>query len=313
MNILIIGGNGFIGTNLIKELLHQSTFILIYLRKNSKNENFEFTNHKNVEIVYGKFDDVDFIAELIKLKKINFFIHLASSLLPSSKIEDYRLEEESIIKPTMELLPILAKYKVKIIYFSSGGTIYGKSKSGKFGENDKLNPISYYGLSKLLMEEIIQFENRRSGLEFLILRPSNPFGPGQKSNKNQGIINVIIEKGLTGSELEIWGNGDAVRDYIHISDLVNAVIKLMRMNIKNEIFNISSNYGMSVIELVKIIELFINKKIKIKYLDYRKNDLSKVVLNNNKLIKHIGTYTQNQLTEKIKGFIDYKSENLFYE
>jgi UDP-glucose 4-epimerase len=313
MNILIIGGNGFIGINLIKELLNQNNFLFIYLRENSKNEILKLSSYKNIEIIYGTLNDVDLITKLIKQKKIKLFIHLASSLLPSSKIEDYHLEQKNIIEPTMELLPILAKYNVRIIYFSSGGTIYGKNKSGTFCEHDKLNPISYYGLSKLFLEEIILFENRKSGLEYLILRPSNPFGPGQKSNKNQGLINVIIEKGLTGSELEIWGNGDAVRDYIYITDLVKAVIKLIRMNIKNEIFNISSNYGLSIIELIQVIELFINKKIKIKYLDSRENDLSKVILNNNKLIKHIGIFNQNQLNENIKGFIDYKSEKLKYE
>ena len=107
----------------------------------------------------------------------------------------------------------------------NGGTINGNHKiNGVYIETDKLKPINYYGLSKLQLEELIKFECANKSLNYLILRPSNPFGRFQNIFGKQGLIPVVIGKVLNNEVIDIWGDGSIIRDYIPIEFLANITV-----------------------------------------------------------------------------------------
>ena len=162
-------------------------------------------------------------------------------------------EFENVIFPTVRLAQLCSRLGVQLVYFSSGGTVYGERKTlVPFVETDPKEPISYYGLSKQMIENSILFEHRVSNLDFVILRPSNPYGHGQSINGRQGLIAVALGKVLAGETMTIWGDANQVRDYIYIDDLSKVVVQLLKEDISCRTINIGSGKGYTVKEVLKI-------------------------------------------------------------
>lgn len=298
-NILVIGGTGFIGSNIVKQLLQQNYNISILELPSCTNPIL------NVKIHFGKLEQFDLVKKIIIEDCIDTVIHLASSLIPSSNLDDYLYEFEKIIKPTIKLLAFLAVYNIKLIYFSSGGTIYGVNKKGTFSESDQTNPISYYGQSKLILEESILLENRRIGLNYLIIRPSNPYGIGQNIFGKQGLIAASIGHILNNEKITIWGDGSVIRDYIHIDDLVSGVIKLIQSGKNNQIYNIGSGKGYSVMEIINILKKCVSVDFEPEYTEARTVDIPVMILEVSKIQQIIGS-SKIPIERGIKDFYNYE-------
>jgi len=300
-NILIIGGTGFIGRNIVENILETNHKLILMVRDvNKVNSLFK---RGSVEIIKGRLSDVSIIEQVLIKYKIDVVIHLVSNLIPSSNTKDFNKENLDVLLPTFDLLKILSVRNIKIIFFSSGGTVYGK-ETNTILESNKLKPINYYGYSKQIIENQILFLNRTKKLEYLILRPSNVYGKYQKINSNQGFIAVALGKILSGSVLEVWGDGESVRDYIDVVDVSNAIIKLIESNISNKIFNLASEKGVSVNEVIHLIEKKTNKKVNIQYKDKRVVDVDRIVLSINEIKKHIEFYPKG-VVEGISDFVNF--------
>ena len=163
-------------------------------------------------------------------------------------------------------MEICAEREVKFVYFSSGGTIYGNRNDVlPFVEQDPMAPISYYGWSKQMMENSILFMHRTKGLDYLIVRPSNPYGHGQNLFGKQGLVAVAIGKILKGEPVEVWGDGSAVRDYIYIDDLAKVFLQLIEKDVKNTTLNIGAGRGYSVNDVLAFLKIVSGKDFKIEY------------------------------------------------
>lgn len=276
-NILIIGSSGFIGKNLLRELIPVGCNIIVL--EDNLLQRGEQILAQNVIVEYGRLSDTEVIARVLENYKVDTVIHLASSMIPSSGLGAYMDEIDSIIKPTIKLLSILSEKSIKLIYFSSGGTIYGVHSEGFFDENSGRYPISFYGQSKLLLEQAIEFEHRKNNLKYLILRPSNPYGQGQKLYAKQGLIATIIGHILNKNQIEVWGDGSAVRDYIHIDDLIKAVIALMNNFDGSGTFNIGSGIGWSINSVLDIFRLKLGIQLDVRYINGRSSDVPSIILN----------------------------------
>ena len=306
-NILLIGGAGFIGANLLKAFISYDAYNIFVLEtpfaNTSKLENLE----KEVTIFKGVLGDYDLLKSIIVDHNIDVVIHLVSTLVPGSSYDDYKREFENIIFPTVRLMGLCAEKNIKFIYFSSGGTIYGNNSHEKFLETDLREPISFYGLSKQIIEDSILFEHRRANLRYLIVRPSNPFGPGQSLNGVQGLIAVAIGKIMANEPLVIWGDGSSIRDYIYIDDLSKMIYELISKDIENEVINIGSGIGYSINDIISYLKNIAGDKLIIKYETSRSVDVTNVILDITKLESLIKTnYTP--LEEGIRIFYnDVKS------
>ena len=284
MNILLIGGGGFIGSNLINEFLNCGIRSACVLEP-------EFASVSRIEtlpvkIFRGNISDIDLLESILLNEKIDTVIHLVSTIIPGSNYDDYEREFINVIFPSIRLMEICCKKNVKFIYFSSGGTIYG-DRNGEvkpFVESDEMAPISYYGWSKQMMENSILYMNRTQGLKYLILRPSNPYGHGQNLHGKQGFIAVALGKILEGEQITVWGDGSSIRDYIYIDDLCKAVIDLLDSeDAVNTTLNIGSGKGYSVNQIIEVIKSIVKESVHVDYVSARPADVSSMVLDTRKL------------------------------
>lgn len=298
-NILLIGGNGFIGKNIIEKFLPCGYNITLLNRKTDDLSGI--LNFRELNIVEGELKNTELFKKIIINRKVDTIVHLASSMIPSSTIDDYYHELQNVVIPTYELLDLISELKIKFVFFSSGGTIYGGSDL-PLQENHALNPINYYGYSKLICEQYIQFKNRTKGLKYLILRPSNAFGKYQPFRHDQGFITAAINKILRDEIIEIWGNGEAVRDFIEVQSIVDILHELLNLDICNEIVNTGSGKGYNLLEVLRIIENILGRKAKVHFSRKRKVDVDTMVLDITKL-KSLMNYNPGPLEESIFSYI----------
>jgi UDP-glucose 4-epimerase len=299
--LLFIGGAGFIGSNIIRRLQHGDCEIHVC---EPVGANIQRLEGLEVQIHHAMISDIEDVSKIIQDNGIDVVVHLVSTLIPGSTYEDYKDEYKNVIFPSIELMELCAQKKVRFVYFSSGGTVYGNRNDVlPFKETDEMNPISYYGWSKQMMENSIQFMHRTVGLNYLILRPSNSFGHGQNLYGKQGLVAVAIGKVLMNDEIEVWGDGSAVRDYIYVDDLANIFVKLIESDVHNTTLNIGSGRGYSVNDVLAFLKMVSGKELKIVYQNPRPVDVSYMVLDTTKL-KELINY---ELTPFIDGV------RMFYE
>lgn len=294
MNILIIGGKGFLGRNIGENLSKRHNVFTIDCVVSTEK------NYYNVRL-----EDYNSVVKIIETNDIHTVIHLASIIIPSSGIDEYIKNMDSIYYPTLKLMDYCADNKIKFIYFSSGGAVYG-NQAEIFNENTRREPMSYYGISKLNFENLVQFYNRTKKLQYQIIRPSNPYGHGQNIYGRQGIIAVIIGKILKHETIEIWGDGTAVKDYIYIDDLVYYVSNLIasESDCWNSVYNIGTGVGISVNDVIHAFEDNGITLPNIRYIDAAKSDVKRMILDCTKIQTHF-PHKCIPITDGIRMFWEY--------
>ncbi len=301
--VLFIGGAGFIGSNLITKLckkheIHVCEPAGAYVKR---------LDGLDVNVHQCSLKDIQAIGKIINDYHIDVVVHLVSTLIPGSSYEDYKNEYKNMIFPSIELMEICAEKGVKFIYFSSGGTIYGNRNDVlPFVEEDPMAPISYYGWSKQMMENSILFMHRTKRLDYLIVRPSNPYGHGQNLYGKQGLVAVAIGKILKGEPVEVWGDGSAVRDYIYIDDLGEVFRQLIEKDVKNTTLNIGSGRGYSVNDVLAFLKIASQKDFKIVYQNPRPVDVSNMVLD----LSNLNQYVDAEFTPFMDGIKTFYEESV---
>jgi len=305
--VLIIGSQGFIGKNIIEQLISSNVNLILYVRDLKKLDPWVI-NSNLVTVVEGDLSTFSQLKETLLSHYVDAVLHLVSALIPSSNFDEFNKEMEEVVKPTYELLNYLCELKIRIIYFSSGGTIYGKTTGNLIAEEHQTSPINYYGYSKLLIENYIQYLHRTNGLSFLILRPSNVYGRYQRLDKLQGFIAVATGKILSKGVINIFGNGETVRDYIDVEDLAFITDKLIHKGITNQVFNIGTGVGVSLNDILLVLQETTHCELIVNYTVARAVDVSRIILDVKKLKKFID-FKPKKLNEGIEGFIEYVKKN----
>lgn len=297
INILLLGGNGFLGQNLAAELNKRDNFNVSIFDMSEPRMASDGVNYH-----IGDLNETEKIIKIMQKDQINVLVHMVSTIIPGSSIDNYISNCEIVQINTIPLLDYCAKNKVEFVFFSSGGTVYGV-KGGIIREDEPTAPISYYGLSKVQIEDLINFYHRRYNLNYMILRPSNPYGHGQNIYGKQGLIAVTMGKLLKDEPVKIFGDGETIRDYIYIDDFAYYVASLIDNGILNETINIGSGEGYSINQIVGFINKISGFKLNFEYVDARKDDVPKMILD----------------TTRLHNFIDHKNKTmeegikLFYE
>lgn len=306
-NVLVLGGTGFIGRNIVENLSGNDYNIVLLVRDSKKISN-QYKTCDRISIVEGDIIQSELIESVILEYKIELVIHLVSNLIPSSSLEDFNIELSEVVFPTFKLLELLSKFNIQVVYFSSGGTIYG-NVNDFIDENKSLNPINYYGYSKLMIENHIRFLNTTQKLSYLILRPSNVYGKYQRIEAQQGFIAVALGKFISNSSMEIWGNGEVIRDFVDVQDVSGALRKLIENNIMDRTLNVGSGEGNSLNEVLSIIENILERNIEVIYKDKRAVDLDRMILNIDK-IKNCIDFNPKSLKKGINDFVEYIGEEV---
>lgn len=295
-NILILGGGGFIGKNILK-YMNQIDFFKNHKKFiiSSKKSPFLKSGLTNCEIYNIRLEQVDKIKNLIEANDIKTIVHLVSGIIPSSNENDFKEEKRAVINPTNEIFSFAAENKIKVIFISSGGTIY-KNNMADHKEIEDLNPINFYGKSKVAIEKNLKDLHNNFNLRYITLRPSNVYGNFYSLNSNQGLIPNTINNILKKEPITIWGDGSDKRDYLYAEDLASTICQMI---LKEEIcgeFNVASSSVHSVLEVIGLIESKINIPANIIFQKRRDVDASCNSLD----------------TSKIQRVIEFKPHNLDY-
>ena len=302
-NFLFVGGGGFLGSNIIAKVLAVCADCAVTVVEPEKASVHRLAS-STVKIFRCELKDIEELKKIIAKEEIDTVVHLVSTIIPESNYVAFQQEISDVIIPTIRLQEYCAERNIKFVYFSSGGTVYGESviEDSLFSEEHPLLPISYYGLSKQMLENHIYFLYRTRNLRYVVLRPSNPYGLGQNLFGRQGLIAVALGKILTGEPISVWGDGNSVRDYIYIEDLSSVVAEIILSgSVENITLNIGSGRGYCVNEIVDILCEIVEEPVKIKYMPGRRNDVSSVVLDVSRL-KSIVPFTPMDIREGIARF-----------
>jgi UDP-glucose 4-epimerase len=253
MLCLVLGGRGFIGSHLVDALLARGYRVRCFDRPHVMPLGESHLTNPNFELYEGDFvSDAD-IAEALVGCEVCF--HLVSTTLPKSSNADPIFDVESNILGTIRLLSHGVRLGLrKIIFVSSGGTVYGVPAQVPIPETHRTEPVCSYGITKLGIEKYLGLFNYLHGLEYTILRIANPYGERQRTHASQGAVAVFLGKVLRGEPVEIWGDGSVVRDYIHIADVVDALMISLEQSAGEHVFNIGAGQGHNLNEVLTAIE-----------------------------------------------------------
>lgn len=275
MKILIIGGSGFIGKSLCSRLCNSGLYVTTISRSPIPALH---KRHKHEDLTL---DNTHEIKKLVK--SASYIFHLASDTTPGSSKLQPSLEANNNIFPTFRLLELLQDIKSPpIIYCSSGGAIYNTNASSPYDESSQLKPISYYGAGKLAIENFFSAYSHQTKNPAIILRPSNVYGPGQRTKKQFGVIPTIFNSISKNLPFEIWGSGEDIRDYIYIEDFLDLCFLIIQRKWERETletYNVGSGIGHSIIDICNISEKTSKKKLNKIFMPSRGIDNPITILN----------------------------------
>lgn len=292
-NFLVIGGSGFIGRNLIRELAKHDLNITGF----SKSEPID--DYKQLEWCIGDFRDARAVAAAVKGQDVVF--HLVSSSVPSTAQHDIVSDIDNNIRASVQLMDICARNNVgRVVFISSGGTVYGPGVAVPTDEESPTNPISAYGVAKLSIEKYFSMFARTRGLKSTVVRLSNPYGPNQNSGRVQGVIPIFFRKIINEEEICIWGDGTIVRDYIHVSDVNRALINICKEETDFSLYNIGSGIGYSLNEIIDIVASICKKKPIVKFAPARDFDVPSSILDITLAKRRLGWQPQISLKQGIE-------------
>lgn len=273
MKVLIIGGTGFIGSQIAKKFVSEDFEVFCFSRNIPDKNKLD-----NVSYFKGDMKEKNTLMDITK--NIDLIFHCGSSSTPSKK--DSEADEE---KNTINLVDSFFHNNVKrFVFFSSGGAIYGDNLKEPSKENDTPNPISDYGITKYRIEKFLVEKFKHDKKRILILRPSNPYGLPIKNNKRQGVVPIFLNSLKMRKDIEVFGDGSTIKDYIYIDDLIQIIFNLA-VNNNFGIYNIGSGTKTSINELIEILFKVTKLKAKVIYKEPLAKDVN-FFLSTDKVFSH---------------------------
>ena len=287
MRIFITGGAGFIGTHLCQKLAQTHDVTIYDNFSNSNQENFSSKTQK-VSIIFG--DILNYQKLSSAMKNHNIVIHLAAKIDVIDSIINPELTFETNVKGTQNVLDSCISNGITKIIATSSSAIYQNVSDGAINEENKTKPLSPYGKSKLEMEKIIT----NSKIDSTILRLFNVYG----SNSTSGVIVNFKENIQNNKQLTIFGDGKAIRDFVHVDDVINGIV--LSISSKSGIFNIASGTGTSINDLAKLFIHLSEKKSEIIFKPARDDEIIHSVADISLAQKELGFFPQISLNDGLK-------------
>lgn len=286
MRCLILGGSGFIGSSICDRYLQLGHQLRVFERPRVEPYR-TFGNEEFVEWVTGDFSNSHDVRAA--LKDMDAVVHLIGTTLPKSSNDDPIYDVQSNLVATLQLLEAMHAENIrKILFISSGGTVYGNPQVLPITEKHPTNPISSYGITKLAIEKYLMLYRGLRGLRPIVLRVANPYGERQRIETAQGVVAVFLSRVLSGMPIEIWGDGRVTRDYLHVSDVAEAFVRALEYDGSETVFNIGSGNGISLNDLFETLNDLVGGEIKVHYMPGRVCDVPANVLDSSLACQHLG-------------------------
>ncbi len=296
--VIVFGGLGFLGsafTNILPDTLE---YVIVDVKP------------KPIDSI-GHFEYIqcsDFNDELLlnHLVKASYVIDFAFTTNPGNSINNPINDTNNLLR-CISLFSLLNNYEnlKKVIVISSGGTVYGKNNSQKISEMAETNPISPYGITKLAIEKYAVMHHHLYGLPVVIIRPSNPYGPGQIPYTGHGFITTAVAKMLAGEEITVFGERGRIRDYIYIEDLVNAIYNLMIQGEEGQVYNVGTGVGRTNLDVLNQISEILEADFRIIFSEARGFDVPSNILDTNKIKSRVNWNCHTSFDDGIRKTIQW--------
>ena len=287
--VLVTGGAGFVGSHIVDRLIQEKfNVIIIDNLSTGKNENI------NQEAIFYNLDIVkDNLESLFNEYEIDYVLHFAAQASVNGSVNNPVNDADQNIIASINLFNLCDKYGIKKVIVASSAAVYGNPEYLPIDEKHPTNPLSFYGLSKLTMENYLKLFKT----DYIIMRLSNVYGQRQIISGESGVITIFVDNIQSNKPVFIDGNGEQIRDFIFVKDVANIAVKLLKSDVKNETFNISTNSQCSINELFNILAKIYNYQKTPVYREKRTGDIEKSILNNSHLLSKINEISYEKLSK----------------
>lgn len=296
MRALVLGGNGFVGQHLVRALLSDGWSVTVYDRAATN----RFVDWKIApHYVQGELGNRELLREQLVLTDVVF--HLASTTIPKTSNDDPAYDVQSNVVTTVNMLAECVRASIhRVVFISSGGTVYGIPEQLPIPETHPTRPICSYGITKLMIEHYLRLFRHLHGLRYSIVRPANPYGEQQNFLGEQGAVTVFLGRIAMGLPLVIWGDGSVTRDYFHVADLARACVMAAETDIPDLVINVGSGEGHSLRDLLRIIRETLDFEFDVQYQSARPFDVPRLVLDVGRARRDLGWEPTVPLPEGIE-------------
>ncbi|KYD11716.1 UDP-glucose 4-epimerase GalE [Heyndrickxia sporothermodurans] len=312
--ILIVGGAGYIGSHLVKELIKFEKVVVL--------DNFSTGFHTLVDsrtiLVEGNLGDENVLKYIFTNYPIKAVMHFAANSLVGESVQNPYKYYENNVSATLTLLNTMLRYNVKNFIFSSTAATYGIPTVDLIDEEQPTNPINPYGRSKLMVENILEDFSKAYGLNYIVLRYFNAAGAhesaeiGESHDPETHLIPIILQHLLGQREkISVFGtdydtpDGTCIRDYIHVTDLATAHIKALHALLDGQkqtaVYNLGNGKGYSVKEVIETCEKVTGKHANIEFAERRPGDPARLVASSNKIFEELGWKAERNLEQIIES------------
>jgi UDP-glucose 4-epimerase len=268
MRVLVTGGAGFIGSNIVDRLIEDNHEVIIV-------DNLSTGKQENINSS-AKFYNLDIrskeFSEIFYNRGIDYVIHHAAQVDVHSSLNNPIQDANVNILGTINVLESCVQFGVKKVIYASSAAVYGNPHYLGIDEEHPISPVSFYGISKHTPEHYFEAFSKLYGLNYTILRYANVYGTRQDPKGEGGVISIFIDKLLKGSSPYIYGQGNQTRDFIYVKDVATANIRALHKG-NNAIFNIGCNTRTSINQLLEMINKIMGTDIPAIYKDTRPGEI----------------------------------------
>lgn len=306
--VLILGAAGFIGTNLTLRLLEKNQNLVLFDREEAEYKGV-IADSAKVNRVSGQFTDMStekWLSLIPELERVSVVYHLVSTTCPTNSNQDIAGEIQDNLIGTIRFLDACVKTGVeRVVFLSSGGTVYGKEHKGLCREEEEAFPITAYGLQKLSIEKILYLYLQMYGLDYRIVRLSNPYGPYQKADGIQGVVTTFTHRMLYDQPITVYGDGSVIRDYIYIDDAIEGILTIAENAGKQRLYNLGSGQGHSILQVIETVADVLQKQPKVMYCEGRRVDVPVNVLDISRYKRDFGAFSPISLRTGIERLVTF--------
>lgn len=303
MNWFVIGGSGFIGQHLVKILAKQGKNLIVIGRNSISSRAMP----EGVRYFSGDYGDKDFLKKI--LNDVDEIVDLSYASVPKTSFEDPVKDILNNLPSHVNLFEVASSLPIKkLVIVSSGGTVYGKAINLPITEDIPTEPISPYGITKLVVEKYAKMYHMLKNLPMVCVRPANAFGEGQKPFAGQGFVATVIASALEGKVINIFGENGAVRDYVYVTDVASGIAAVLENGTVGECYNIGSGIGSNNIEIIEMLSKIAKSKgiiLRVNKTPARQYDVPANILDSSKLQIETGWSPKTSLEKGLEMTWNY--------
>ena len=293
--VLVLGGGGFLGTNLVDRLLSEGARVISYSRS-------FLTTRTHPGILYEEAGNGDPSRLEALIEQSGLVYHMAHGFTPATPRPTITDRLPALMELNNAVMRACRRHDVPLIYLSSGGTVYGRAETIPTPESAPTAPINFYGITKLAAERYFTTE---PGLDCRVLRVSNPYGPWQFGLGGQGVIGTWMQRLLHGETLTIRGDGEAARDYVYVDDLTEGLLRAASAGAAGGIYNIGSGRRLSLNELLEAFRTLFDQDLHCHYIPAAPSDVPVSVLDISCAERELGWCPYIDLDEGLRRTRDW--------